>query len=794
MRRRALALPLVLATALAAAPAAAAVPAAPPAPPAPAATDGVRVLVTTGAGDVGDVARRAEDATGGEVVHTYTAALRGFAAEVPAAELAGLAEVPGVVRVERDPRLTAAAVQPAPPVGLDRIDQRTRPLSGSYTSTRTGAGVTAYVVDTGIRLTHSDLAGRARSGVDVIEPGTPADDCNGHGTHVAGTVGGTRSGVAKGTSLVAVRVLDCDGGGFGSDLLAGLDFVVRDHDAGEPAVAVLSLGGDVASRTVDDAVRRVIGDGVPVAVAAGNSAIDACTVSPARVAEALTVGASDPRSDLRAPFSNVGACLDLFAPGVDTVSASHTSDTGFHSSSGTSMAAPHVAGAAALVLEQTPGASPQEVSEALLAEATKGVVGDARSTTSDLLYVDPQEAGQAIVASPSPTASASPTASPDPSPSAAVPNGPEDLTGLYTPVRPARLLDTRTGPGRLPPGEPVTLQVTGRGGVPPVGVTAVALNVTAVGALGAGHLTAYPAGQDRPEASNVNFRRGQTVANAVVTGVSSTGEVELVANGGSPHVVVDVVGYFADGRGSRFTALRPDRLLDTRGDTGGLPGRLPAGAPVALQVTGRGGVPSTGVTAVALNVTAVAPDRAGHLTVFPAGGEAPTASSLNYGARETVPNLVLVGVGDAGRVALQANTGSPHVVVDVVGFWSEGSGARLVPVTPQRLVDTRSGAGRLPAGRPVTVDVGGRAGVPGVGVDAVVLNVTAVSPLGAGHLTVFPPATTAPLASNVNYVRGQTVPNLVVVGVGADDRVEVLLQANAGDPHVVVDVVGYLRD
>lgn len=252
--------------------------------------------------------------------------------------------------------------------GLDRIDQRKLPLSGTFTYTNTGAGVTAYVIDTGIRTTHVEFGGRARSGWDVIDNDADASDCNGHGTHVAGTIGGATYGVAKGVDLVAVRVLDCGGSGLWSGVIAGIDFVTADHEAGQPAVANMSLGGG-ANMAVDQAVKNSIADGVAYAVAAGNSNAPACQFSPARVPEAMTSGAST-IGDAKASFSNWGSCMDWFAPGQTITSAWRTSDTATNTISGTSMASPHTAGVAALYLQSSPGASPAAVSKALASAAT----------------------------------------------------------------------------------------------------------------------------------------------------------------------------------------------------------------------------------------------------------------------------------------------------------------------------------------------------------------------------------------------------------------------------------------
>lgn len=316
---------------------------------------------------------------GGRVTHVYSHALNGFAASLPAAAVAALRADGNVAYVEADAPMRISVTQPGATWGIDRIDQRALPLSGTYTYNATGAGVTAYIIDTGIRLTHNEFGGRAVSGVDTIDGGS-ADDCHGHGTHVAGTVGGTTYGVAKGVRLVAVRVLNCTGSGSTSGVIAGVDWVTGNHPAGAPAVANMSLGGG-ASTSLDNAVKRSIADGVSYAIAAGNGdllgfAQDACTVSPARVAEAMTISATD-RTDTKPGWSNIGNCVDWFAPGVSITSAWSTSNTATNTISGTSMATPHTAGVAALYLQGNTGASPATVRSALFAGTTKGVVKNA---------------------------------------------------------------------------------------------------------------------------------------------------------------------------------------------------------------------------------------------------------------------------------------------------------------------------------------------------------------------------------------------------------------------------------
>lgn len=338
--------------------------------------DSYIVTFVPGATTSGKLVRR----YGGAVVDDYTSTITGFHARMTRLQALRVAAHPAVRTVEQDAVVTADGVQTSPPWGLDRIDQPGRSLSGTYTY-GSAAKVTVYVLDTGVRVSHQDFGGRARDGYDFIGDDRVANDCNGHGTHVAGTVGGARHGVAKDVRLVGVRVLDCQGSGSYSTIIKGVDWVTR--NAVKPAVANMSLGGPT-SRTLDDAVRRSIAAGITYAVAAGNDNRDACKQSPASLPDAITVAATD-STDTRASFSNFGACVDLFAPGVRTVSASAKSDTGTVSMSGTSMAGPHVAGAAALVLGAHPAWTPKQVRDEMVAKATAGVVADRKAAPNKLL-------------------------------------------------------------------------------------------------------------------------------------------------------------------------------------------------------------------------------------------------------------------------------------------------------------------------------------------------------------------------------------------------------------------------
>ncbi len=417
-------------------------------------------------GSAADLVRR----YGGTVRQLFSSTVRGFSARMTEDQARRVAARPGVAYVEQDHTVSVSATQTDPPSwGLDRIDQRSLPLDGRYTYPTTASTVHAYVIDSGVRISNREFGGRASYGYDFVDNDSVADDCFGHGTHVAGTIGGSSYGVAKAVQLVSVRVLGCDGSGSYSQIIAGIEWVTA--HAAKPAVANMSLGGP-GDATVDAAVSASIAQGITYAVAAGNSATDACTVSPARVPAAITVGATD-NTDTRASFSNYGNCVDIFAPGVNITSAYNTSDTATAVMNGTSMATPHVAGAAALLLAQQPTLTPQQVRDTLVGGAVSGAVGNAGSGSPTGLL-------QAPAAVPAPVP-APVGATPTPTPVTATP---APVTTAPAPVRTTTPTPVQTTPAPVQT-QVVSLRahangryVTAENG----GASALIANRTAIGA------------------------------------------------------------------------------------------------------------------------------------------------------------------------------------------------------------------------------------------------------------------------------------------------------------------------
>jgi IPT/TIG domain len=369
-------------------------------------------------------------------------------------------------------------------------------------------------------------------------------------------------------------------------------------------------------------------------------------------------------------------------------------------------------------------------------------------------------------------------------------------SGVYTAITPTRLLDTRGNGGTLRAGASVDLVI---GGVP-ANATAVILNVTAVDESTSGFFTVFPTGGAVPTASNLNWVAGKTVPNLVSVGLGTGGAVTIYNGLGTADAIVDLEGYFAPssaGSAGQFVPVVPARIADTRAGSGQPNGgsTLRAGTTLDVQVTGAGGVPPTGVTAVVLNTTATDTTSAGFITVFPKGATLPVASNLNWTAGVTVPNRVIVPVGTGGMVSFYNGLGSADLVVDVNGYFTDNSdtGVSFVPLSPARLVDTRNGLGPLGPAATMVVTVAGNGGVPTTGSatppKAVVLNVTVANPNAASDLVAWPVGTSQPLASDLNFVAGQTVPNLVVVELSAAGQIDIF---NAfGSTNVIVDVVGW---
>ncbi|WP_227063535.1 S8 family peptidase [Acinetobacter pittii] len=348
------------------------------------------VILNKDVGSSNEFAQGIAKQHGGKVLQTYDAVLKGFAIYLP--DVAGTAFVeamkknPKVVSVENDTIMKVdATTQSNPDWGLDRIDQKNLPLDSAYSYLQTGSGTTAYIVDTGILSTHQQFSGRVLSGYTAISDGNGTSDCHGHGTHVAGTVGGSTYGVAKNVSLVPIRILGCDGSGASSNVIAGLDWILKNGK--KPAVVNMSLGGE-ANASLDSAVENLFNNGYVMVVAAGNSNTDACSSSPARVSKAITVAATD-STDTRASYSNYGSCVDIFAPGSQINSSWIGSNTATKVLNGTSMATPHVVGVVAEMLQSTPTAAPQTISTNLLNQASSNVVKNPSGSPNRLLYKSP---------------------------------------------------------------------------------------------------------------------------------------------------------------------------------------------------------------------------------------------------------------------------------------------------------------------------------------------------------------------------------------------------------------------
>jgi len=573
------------------------------------------------------------------------------------ATLASLADDPHVAEVEPVSTFTLQTTQTNPPWGLDRIDQRRRPLSGTFTPQATGQGVRVYVVDSGINPNHVDFGGRVVAGFDAFTSGGDGRlDCNGHGTHVAGTVGGATFGVAKQATLVPVRIGECGVDVTSANILRGLDWVLAEHTrAGGRGVVNLSLGGD-GSSSLDQAVARALAADLVVVAAAGNASNDACRVSPARSPATLTVSAVD-RSDRRPSWANTGECVDVFAPGEGIVSASYVVNNGSQVISGTSMAAPHVAGAAAVVRSAQPTLTARQVMAALVTHATLNAVtnlGDA--SPNRLLYLDP-------VATPVPSTPVNDAFAA----AATLGIGPSVVvtgTNVLATAEPGEPTHAEVGGGQsvwwrftAPAAGSVTLHTRGSN-------FDTVLAVYRGNAVNALRLVAanddIVDGVDRVSSVTFNAVAGVTYRVAVDGWEESWGTIRLTmttpwSDAPDPPAPPQA--------GGLITTLTPTRILDTR-----TTGTRITTTPTRLRVTGRNTLPSTGVAAVALNVTATQPTGTGFVTVYPCGTP-PNTSNLNITLGQDIPNAVIAPLSTSGDICIIASVPT-HLIIDLSAWFA----------------------------------------------------------------------------------------------------------------------------
>jgi len=658
---------------------------------------------------------------------------------------------------------TSGRVDFAASWGQDRVDQDALPLDDLYATRTRGDGTVVYVVDTGIRP-HDEFGDRLLDGYSTVAGDSSWVDCHGHGTHVASTAVGDRFGLADDAVVVPVRVLDCGGGATTSGVVAGLDWILT-HDAdGRRGVVNLSLGGPT-SPALDDAVADLVAAGFVVVVAAGNENQNACNVSPAREPSAITVAATN-SADARPWFSNTGSCVDIFAPGVDIIAAGIGSDDDTATYSGTSMASPHVAGAAAMILALDPSATPADVRATLVNESIDGIISDAGVNSPNRLL---------RVGSPAPVA-------------APVPNAPTD-------VRAAAGNGSVTVSWTVDDTHSIALASHTVTGEPASGCT-VAADLTSCVIDGL--------------VNDVTYRF--SVTSTDIDGTTSAASAEVTATPVAPEPPPEpepepeptpepapVEPDSADPWSAPITAVSPDRLLDTRSAIGiDRITRLTHSERIEVVVAGRAGVPATGVSAVSLNVTATSTSTRGgfgYITVYPCTATVPDTSSVNFADGATVANSVLTPLSADGTVCFTVY-GSAHIIADVNGAVMANNG--FEPVTPTRRADTRSGLGDVPAVRVggdyiLEIPMLGRSGVPSNGVDAVTMNLTVTdtsSPIGAGYATVYDCGTT-PNSSNLNFAPGDTVANGVIAPLSDTGSICVYV---FGAAHVIVDVNGWFVD
>ena len=664
--------------------------------------------------------------------------------------------------------VVATALLPASTWGLDQID--------ASSAGTTGSAVDIYIIDSGV-APHPELAGRLEPGIDLVDGvGDGTTDCNGHGTHVAGIAAGSSTGVAPGATIVPVRILDCEGSGTSNALDTAARWIVDHHRDGEPAVANLSLIGP-ASDGLDTAARLMIDDGITVIVAAGNLGIDACTLSPARVPEVITVAASD-QNDRRPSWSNNGPCVDVHAPGDRITSLAPNGGTSLRS--GTSIASPHVAGAAALILAGDPLASPADIAATILNNAIDVVADDGSGTTGLRLLVN-------AVAVPATTivnevATSAPTVR---------------HANLSTATR---RLDTRIGVGGVEPeplgtGQVIVLPLVDPGrstGAAAVLTTTVTQTIT--GPTG-GYLTLEPCSTDNSATRNIstlNFLGGQTVANTAIVPVSDAGTV-CIRTVGSAHLIVDFQRVLT--ARDDFHPVEPFRRVGTRIGIGGVPARpITEGEELRIPITGQDGIPASGVTAISANLTVtdtVAPPNGGYIRVRPCGFERGEVSNLNFSTGETVANALISTVGPRGAICITVR-GTAHILIDINGWIGDHDG--ISTVTPTRLIDTRLTIGTVGSADGsasiVMLDLGASAAIPHGATAAIVnLTVTDTSTPSTGGFASAHPCGTPATGSNLNFTNSDQVAVTLFAPLTTDG---ITCLTVVGQTALVIDLAGYV--
>jgi subtilisin family serine protease len=683
-------------------------------------------------------------------------------------------------------------------------------------SVTTGNNIVVADIDTGVDYTNTDLASNLVDGYDEVTnlpmgPGTTetgntdtGQSAAGHGTAVAGVItavtnnGEGLASLGWNTKVEPVKVNFDDTANSSAQIAAGIEWAAN-NTTNPVKIINLSLGGTCADSTIETAILYAQGKGILVVAAAGNDALgqgfdltptdlnyNDAPFYPASEPGVLSVGATG-HNGYRAAYSNTGDAA-VMAPGgsadgvnADDIPLEEQGSSSITYEAGTSFASPEAAATAALIWSVNPNLTFTQVSELITGTATDlGPGGNDIEYGAGLL-----NAGAAVADTPPTTAG----------------------FGTFVSLPPSRILDTRFGTGtakqKLGAGQTLTLQVTGAGGIPASGVTAVVLNTTVTDPTAPSYLTVWPTGQSQPTTSNINFSTNQTVPNLVTVKVGTGGDVSFFNAVGSIDLLADVAGYYIDGTGtagSTFVSLPPTRILDTR-STGGPIGQ---GATRNLQVTGLNGVPPT-ATAVVANVTVTGGTAASYVTVFPGGTAVPNASNLNFTKSETVPNLAIVQLGSSGNLGIYNSLGSTQVIVDLQGYFTaagDTTGSRFFPLVDHRILDTRFNVdgiyGPIRGGTAVNANVVGQGGVlvgpsntigASDGPSAVVVNTTVADGTENGYLTVYPTGTTLPNASNLNFAAGEAVANLTTAKIGSNGQDN--FYNSTGTVDAIADVVGY---